>query len=350
MNSLMLKLSIAGIISLSVVGAILVSLVVVFFVVFPLSHWWKAMISKVPISMTKLLAMKMRKVDLNNVVVAYITAKKSGLELDITDLETHVLAGGNIDNVVRAMIAADKANLNLSLQLAMALDLAGKDVPQVVKNCIVPKIVETPQVTAIAKDGYQITVRASITMLTNIKRVIGGADENTISLRVAESLSSTIGSATTHDAVMENPDVISDVIMKRGLDYETAYQIVSIDIFDMQLGKNIFAEQRLQEADLEKKAMQTRLEARRLEAVALEQENKAKVQEMKAKMVESEAEVPKALVKALNEGKISPVDYYDIQNLQADTNLRNILSGKTPPEKQEKPPVPAKPKRNPFNF
>ena len=349
MNALLLKLSLAGIISLSLVGVIVISLLIVFFVVFPLSHWWKAIISGVPISMTKLLAMKMRKVDLNNVVVAYITAKKSGLELDITDLETHVLAGGNIDNVVRAMISANKANIGLSLKLAMALDLAGKNVPEVVKNCIVPKIVDTPQVTAIAKDGYQITVKASITLLTNIKRVIGGADENTISLRVSECLSSTIGSATTHDAVMENPDVISDVIMKKGLDYETAYQIVSIDIFEMNLGKNIFAEQKLQEADLEKKAMQTRLEARRLEAVALEQENKAKVEEMKAKMVECEAEVPKALAKALNEGKINPVDYYDIQNLQADTNLRNVLSGKTNTEKQEKA-VPSKPKRNPFNF
>ena len=300
--------------------------------------------------MSKLLAMKMRKVNLNSVVVAYITAKRSGLELDIADLETHVLAGGNIDNVVRAMISASKANINLGLKLAMALDLAGKNVPEVVKNCIVPKIVETPIVSAIAKDGYQLTVKASITLLTNIKRVIGGADENTIILRVSESLSSTIGSATTHDAVMENPDVISDVIMKKGLDSETAYQIVSIDIFEINLGKNIFAEQRLLDADIEKKAMQTKLEARRLEAVALEQENKAKVQEMKAKMVECEAEVPKALAKALNEGKINPVDYYDIQNLQADTNLRNMLSGKTSDEEQKEKPLPLKPKRNPFNF
>jgi len=349
MNSLILKLSLGGIITLSVVGALIVSLLVVFFIVFPLSYWWRAIVSGAPISMSKLLAMKMRKVNLNSVVVAYITAKRSGLDLDITELEAHVLAGGNIDNVVRAMISASKANINLSLKLAMALDLAGKDVPEVVKNCIVPKIVDTPQVTAIAKDGYQITVKASITLLTNIKRVIGGADENTIVLRVSESLSSTIGSATTHDAVMENPDVISDVIMKKGLDVETAYQIVSIDIYEMDLGKNIFAEQKLQEADLEKKAMQTRLEARRLEAVALEQENKAKVQEMKAKVAESEAEVPKALAKALNEGKINPVDYYDIQNLQADTNLRNVLSGKKTGEKEEKT-LPVKPKRNPFNF
>lgn len=347
MSSLLLRLSVSQIVWISVAGAVVVSLLVGFLIVFPLSQWWKALISGVPISISKLLAMKMRKVNLNNVVVAYITAKRSGLELDITDLEAHVLAGGNIDNVVRAMISADKANLGLSLRLAMALDLAGKDVPSVVKECIVPKIVDTPAVTAMAKDGYQITAKASITMVTNLKRVLGGADENTIILRVAESLSSTIGSATTHDAVMENPDVISDVIMKKGLDFETAYQIMSIDIFDISLGKNIFAEQRLQEAELEKKAMQTRLEARRLEAVALEQENKAKVQEMKAKMIESEAEVPKALAKALDEGKINPVDYYDIQNLQADTNLRNALSGKTPEEKEDMVP---KKKRNSLSF
>ena len=350
MGALLLKLSLAGIISLVVAGVLVLALVIVFFVVFPFSQWWKAMISGVQISFSKLIAMKMRKVDLNSVVLAYITAKRSGLELDIADLETHVLAGGNIDNVVRAMISANKSNINLSMQLAMALDLAGKDVAEVVKNCIVPKIVDTPQVTAIAKDGYQITAKASITLITNIRRVIGGADENTIVLRVSEALSSTIGSATTHEAVMENPDVISDVITKKGLDFETAYQIVSIDIYEMTLGKNIFAEQRMQEAELEKKAMQTRLEARRLEAVALEQENKAKVQEMKAKMVESEAEVPKALAKALNEGKMNPVDYYDIQNLQADTNLRNVLSGKSKEGNEEKAPAIVKPKRNPFNF
>lgn len=347
MSSLLLRLSVSQMVWISVAGAVIVALLVGFFIVFPLSQWWKAIISGVPISISKLLAMKMRKVNLNNVVVAYITAKRSGLELDITDLEAHVLAGGNIDNVVRAMISADKANLGLSLRLAMALDLAGKDVPSVVKECLVPKIVDTPAVTAMAKDGYQITAKASITMVTNLKRVLGGADANTIILRVAESLSSTIGSATTHDAVMENPDVISDVIMKKGLDFETAYQIMSIDIFDISLGKNIFAEQRLQEAELEKKAMQTRLEARRLEAVALEQENKAKVQEMKAKVLESEAEVPKALAKALDEGKINPVDYYDIQNLQADTNLRNALSGNTPEEKEDMVP---KKKRNPLSF
>lgn len=346
---LLLKISFGGMISLLVIGVLFVLGIVVFFVYFPFSHWWKALISGAKISATKLIAMKSRKVNLSNVVVAYITAKRSGLELDVSELETHVLAGGNIDNVVRAMISAKNAGINLTLKMAMTLDLAGKDVHGVIQNCIVPKIVETPVVTAIAKDGFQISAKANITVLGNIKRIIGGADENTIILKVSEALSSTIGSATTHEVVLENPDVISDTIIKKGLDNETAYQILSLDIFEMNLGKNILSEQQLEQAELEKKAMQTRLEARRLEAVALEQENKAKVQEMKAKMVETEMEVPKALAKALNEGKINPVDYYDIQNLQADTNLRNVLSGKVE-NKSELKPDHIKPKRNPFNF
>lgn len=348
---LLLKMSLAGIVSLAVTGGIILISLVIFFIIFPVSHWWKAMISGAPIDVSKLIAMKMRKVDLRLVVVAYITAKRAGLELDITDLETHVLAGGNIDNVVRAMISANKANIPLSLNLAMALDLAGKNVQEVVKNCISPRIIESPQITAVAKDGYKITARASITILANIKRVIGGADEHTISLRVAEALSSTIGSATTHSAVIENPDVISDVIMKKGLDSETAYEIMSIDIFDIALGENIYTKELAEQVELEKKDSHNKLEKRRLEAVALEQENKAKVQELRAKQVEAETEVPKALAKALDEGKISPVDYYDIQNLQADTNLRNALSGKAEGKSdQSKFGMPSKPKRNPFNF
>lgn len=347
--SLFLKMSLGGIITLSVVGVLMIGLLVMFFIFYPISYWWRARISDAPISLSKLFAMKMRHVDLNRVVVAYITATRGGLDLDVLELETHVLAGGNIDNVVKAMISAKNANINLTLKTAMALDLAGRDANNIVKDCILPRIVETPSVTATAKDGFQITVKANITVVGNIKRILGGADENTIILRVSEALSSTIGSATTHDVVMENPDVISDTIMKKCLDSETAYEIVSIDIFDMKLGKNILAEQRLEEAELEKKSMQNRLEARRLEAVALEQENKAKVQEMKIKMVEVETEVPKALAKALEEGKINPVDYYDIQNLQADTNLRNMLSGKVE-AKQEQKKEPIKPRRNPFNF
>ena len=349
--NLLLKLSLGGIISLSVVGVIVLTLVVAFFIIFPISHWFKALIAGAPIKMNKLVAMKMRKEDLSKIVLAYITASRAHLKLTIEDVETHVLAGGNIDNVVRAMISAQNAGISLTLTNAMTLDLAGKNVSQVVQDCITPKIVETPMVTAMAKDGYQISAKANITLRSNIKRIIGGADENTIINRVAEALSSTIGSATTHGVVMENPDVLSNMIMKRGLDSQTTFEILSIDIFEMSLGKNILAEQKLAQAEIEKKAMQTRLEARRLEAVALEQENKAKVQEMKVKMMEVEAEVPKALAKALNEGKMNPVDYYDIQNLQADTNLRNMLSGKTE-KKLEQPALqsPPKIKRNPFKF
>lgn len=345
-----------GVLGWSLIGVALffvVAIIVTISLVFPLKVWWRAKISGAPIAMSKLLAMKMRKVDLNLVVVAYITAKKSGLDFDVSELETHVLAGGNIDSVVRAMISAKSANLNLTLQMAMAIDLAGRDVYQVVQNCIMPKVVETPQITAVAKDGIEVKAKANITILGNIKRVLGGADESTIILRVSEALSSTIGSALSHGAVLENPDVISDCIMGKGLDYETSYEIMSIDIYELSVGKNIAAERRMEQVELDRKKTANKLEERRLEAIALEQENKAKIQEMKAKVVAEEAEVPKALIKALNEGKISPVDYYDIQNLQADTKLRNSLC---PSEKDEKggtsePELPKpKIKRNPFNF
>ena len=346
---LILKISLAGIISLSVVGVFLVACIIILFAVLPFSSWWKALISGANIPMEKLIAMKARKDDLNSVVIAFITAKRAGLNLDIEDLETHVLAGGNIDSVVKSMISAKLAGIELSLSLAMALDLSGKDSYKIIKDCISPRVVDTPFVTAVAKDGVELTTKASITIKGNIKRVVGGADENTITLRVAEALSSVIGSATTHDVVMENPDVISDAIMKKGLDRETAYEIISIDMYDIKAGKNIALEQQLAQADLERKTMENRLEARRLEALALEQENKAKVQENKAKQVEIETEIPKALAKALEEGKISPVEYYDIQNLQADTNLRNILSGKASKDTDlddDKNKI----KRNPFGF
>lgn len=344
-----------GVLGWSLIGIsvlLLIGAVVAICFIFPLKVWWRAKISDAKIAMSKLLAMKMRKVDLDLVVVAYITAKKSGLDFDVTELETHVLAGGNIDSVVRAMIAAKNANLNITLQMAMAIDLAGRDVYSVVQNCIMPKIVETPMITAVAKDGIEVKAKANITILGNIKRVLGGADENTIIMRVSEALSSTIGSAVSHGAVLENPDVISDCIMQKGLDYETSYEIMSIDIFELSIGKNISAERKMEQAEIDRKKMANKLEERRLEAIALEQENKAKIQENKAKVVLEEAEVPKALVKALNEGKISPVDYYDIQNLQADTKLRNSLCPEDE-EKKEQPEIDfpkPKVKRNPFNF
>lgn len=350
--SILLRLSVAGIVSISLIGVIILASSIIFFCYFPVSIWWRALVSGAPIEISKLIAMKMRKVNLSNVVVAYITAKRSGLDLDITELETHVLAGGNIDNVVKAMIAAKNADIKLSLQMAKTIDLAGKDVYGVVQNCIVPKIVETPQIVAVAKDGFELKAKANITLKTNIKRIIGGADENTIILRVSEALTSTIGSAINHGAVLENPDIISETIMDKGLDYETAYEIVSLDIFDIQRGRNLALEQEIERTEKDKKQTQNKLEERRLKAIALEQENKAKIQEMRAKVVESEAEVPKALAKALNEGKISPIDYYDIQNLQADTDLRNVLSGKgiQKPSDQDHEPARPKPRRNPFNF
>lgn len=350
----LLQITTSGIVLLSVFGVIVIGGLVAFFIIFPIGVWWRALISNAPITIAKLLAMKMRKVNLNDVVVAYITSKKAGIELNIDDLETHVLAGGNIDKVVRSMISAKSANIKLPLQVARAIDLSGKDVVSVVQSCIVPKIIETPQVTAVSKDGIELKAKAHITIKTNMGRVLGGADEGTIVTRVSECLASTIGSSVNHGAVIENPDVISDVIMSKNLDNGTAYEIISIDIFDITIGKNIAVQLELEQSEIAKRESQAEIEKRKLEAMAIEQENKNKIQEAKMRAIEAEAEVPKALAEALKEGKISPMDYYDIKNLEADTNLRNMLSGKkTGTEGNDS--VQPRPRRaikrpNPFDF
>ena len=252
------------------------------------------------------------------------------------------------------MISAKSANIKLPLQVARAIDLSGKDVVSVVQSCIVPKIIETPQVTAVSKDGIELKAKAHITIKTNMGRVLGGADEGTIVTRVSECLASTIGSSVNHGAVIENPDVISDVIMSKNLDNGTAYEIISIDIFDITIGKNIAVQLELEQSEIAKRESQAEIEKRKLEAMAIEQENKNKIQEAKMRAIEAEAEVPKALAEALKEGKISPMDYYDIKNLEADTNLRNMLSGKkTGTEGNDS--VQPRPRRaikrpNPFDF
>lgn len=354
---LLLQMSVVGIVSIIFIELLLIGGIVAFFLIYPIKVWWRALISDAYIPLNKLLAMKMRKVNLNNVVVAYITSKKAGIELLIEDLETHVLAGGDIDKVIKAMISAKSAGIKLPLQVAKAIDLAGKDVHEIVQSCIVPKVVETPVITSISKDGIELKAKASVTIKANLGRILGGADEGTIITRVSECLASTIGSSVNHTAVIENPDVISDVILSKGLDYETAYEILSIDIFDITIGKNIAVQLKLEQSEIDKKASQAKIEERRLEAVAAEQENKIKIQEARIRAIEAEAEVPKALADALKEGKITPMDYYDIKNLEADTNLRNMLSGKTKKSGDDdggdpfkKPfPRPSK-KRNPFNF
>lgn len=343
-----LSVSAAGIVFIVLGIAIIIGCAVFYFVYFPVSVWWKAKISKAPVPMSKLVAMKMRKTDLTVVVCAYITAIRAGLNVKIDDIETHVLAGGDIDNVIKAMISAKNAVVMLSVQTAMAIDLAGKNVYSIVQSCIVPKIVETPVVTAVSKDGVEIKSRATVTIKANMGRVLGGADEGTIISRVSEALSSVIGSSVSHTAVLENPDVISDCILAKGLDAETAYEIISVDIFDVQIGKNIAVQLKLDQGEIERRANQSKLEERRLEAVAAEQENKAKIQEAKIKQIEAEMEVPKALANALKEGKISPMDYYDIQNLEADTKLKNVLSGNEKPG--DKGGQAARTRKNPFDF
>lgn len=351
MNSLLGKISGFGIFSIVFISIILVLCCVLFFIFFPIKHWWKVFVNKLPVSVSKLMALKSKSFNIDAVLDNYIVAKNAGLKLSIDDIESHILAGGNINSVIRAMIAAKNANIKLPFHIAKVIDLSGRDVCSVVQSCIVPKIVETSSVSSVSKDGIELKASASITIKANLGRVLGGADEGTIVSRVSEALVATIGSSVNHKAVLENPDVISDVIFNKGLDSGTAYEIISIDIFDIKVGSDIGHTRRLEQQELESKKRQSKIEEKRLSATVLEQENKAKIQEAKVRQIDAEASVPLALAKALEEGKISPIEYYDIKNLEADTKLRESLTeGKSKKQKDDFAPRPVRPRKNPFDF
>ena len=307
-----------------IVVAILVA--AVFFRYVPLGLWINARASGAPVKIISLIGMRFRRISPQKIVNAYIKARKAGLDVTTDMLETHFLAGGNVERVINALISAKQASINLSFTTACAIDLAGRDVLQAVQMSVLPKVIETPPVAAIAQDGIELRAKARVTVRTNIERLVGGAGEETIIARVGEGIVTTIGSSTTHKAVLENPDSISQTVLEKGLDKGTAYEILSIDIADIDVGRNIGAQLQMDQAEADRRIAQAKAEERRAMAVAHEQEMKAAVQEMRAKVVEAEAQVPLAMAEALREGKLGVMDYYQMQNTIADTEMRTGIA------------------------
>jgi uncharacterized protein YqfA (UPF0365 family) len=299
---------------------------IVFLQFVPLGLWIQSVSSGVYVGLTRLFAMKLRRVNPARIVHPLITAHKADLPLNVTQLEAHHLAGGNVERVVQALIAAQKAGITLTFQQATAIDLAGRNVLEAVQTSVNPKVISTPRVAAMAKDGIQLIAIARVTVRANINRLVGGAGEETILARVGEGIVSTIGSAASHKAVLENPDNISKTVLSKGLDAGTAFEILSIDIADVDVGKNIGAELQTDQAEADKRIAQARAEERRAMAVALEQENRARVEEMRAKVVEAEAQVPLAMAEAFRKGNLGVMDYTRIQNMQSDTSMRRALA------------------------
>ena len=302
-------------------------LLAVFFHYVPFVLWLSAKVSGVRISLMQLFLMRIRNVPPTEIVQAMIEAHKAGLE-DITrdSLEAHYLAGGRVSKVVHALVSASKANIDLSFQMATAIDLAGRDVFEAVQMSVNPKVIDTPHVTAVAKDGIQLIAIARVTVRANIQRLVGGAGEDTVLARVGEGIVSSIGSSDSHKAVLENPDSISKLVLKKGLDAGTAFEILSIDIADIDIGKNIGAALQIDQANADKNIAQAKAEERRAMAVALEQENKARAQEARAHVIEAEAEVPKAMAEAFRNGNLGIMDYYRMKNIQADTAMRDNIA------------------------
>jgi len=293
---------------------------------FPVALWFQALISGVRISLIQLVLMRWRGVSPNVIVMAMVTGTKAGLKLHANELEAHYLAKGNVPKVINALISADKANIPLDFKMAAAIDLAGRDVFEAVQMSVNPKVINTPPVTAVAKDGIQLVAKARVTVRANIKQLVGGAGEETVLARVGEGIVSSIGSAASHKEVLENPDSISKVVLNKGLDAGTAFEILSIDIADIDVGKNIGAVLQMDQAEADKNIAQARAEERRAMAVALEQEMKAKAQEARAKVIEAEAEVPMAMAEAFRNGNLGIMDYYKMKNIQADTSMRENIA------------------------
>jgi len=302
-------------------------LLIIFFRFIPIGLWITALASGVRISFLTLFGMRFRKVNPSAVVNPLIAAFKAGLRLPINALEAHVLAGGSVDRVVRALISADKAGIELDFKQATAIDLAGRDVFEAVQVSVNPKVITTPKVAAMAKDGIQLLAMARVTVRANINRLVGGAGEETILARVGEGIVSTIGSASSHKAVLENPDSISKTVLGKGLDSGTAFEILSIDIADVDVGKNIGAELQTDQAEADKRIAQAKAEERRALAVAMEQEYKAETQRQRARLVEAEAQIPLAMAEAFRTGNLGVMDYQRYRNIEADTKMRQAIAG-----------------------
>ena len=308
-----------------IIAVVILALVILFRFV-PMGLWISALAANVHVGIFTLIGMRLRRVVPARIVNPLIKAVKAGIKIPINKLEAHYLAGGNVDRVVNSLIAAQRADIPLEFERACAIDLAGRDVLEAVQMSVNPKVIETPVVAAIAKDGIELKAKAKVTVRANIDRLVGGAGEQTIIARVGEGVVTTIGSAEDHKSVLENPDMISKTVLSKGLEAGTAFEILSIDIADIDVGRNIGAQLQTDQAEADKKIAQAKAEERRAMAVAGEQEMKAKTQEMRAKVVEAEAEVPMAMAQALRDGKLGVMDYYNLQNVISDTKMREAIA------------------------
>lgn len=320
-----MEISNSAFILFSAFAALILLFIFLYFV--PVNLWITAIFSNVKVGIGELIGMRIRKVPPSVIVNSMITATKAGLNLTTNDLETHYLAGGNVPNVIRALISADKANITLSFKQATAIDLAGRDVFEAVQISVNPKVINTPNVAAVAADGIQLIAKARVTVRANIAQLVGGAGEETILARVGEGIVTSIGSAQNHKSVLENPDKISKLVLERGLDAGTAFEILSIDIADIDVGTNIGAKLQIDQASADLKVAEAKAEERRAMAVALEQEMKARTVEMRATVIAAEAEIPKAISEAFRNGKLGVMDYYRMENIQSDTEMRSSIAG-----------------------
>lgn len=310
--------------------------IIAFLIIVPIGLWFRALVSGAPISMGRLVGMRLRKIKLALIVDSYITGKKAGLNVSVEELETHYMAKGDVMKVVNALISAHSANIELTTKTAMAIDLAGRDVLNAVRVSVNPKVIETPVISSIAMDGIELRAKVRVTVRANISRLVGGAGEETIVARVGEGVVTTVGSMPTHKDVLENPDRISKKVLEKGLDAGTAFEILSVDIADIDVGRNIGAQLQMDQAEADKRIAEAKAEERRAMAIAAEQEMRAKTQEMRAMVVAAEAEVPKAMADAFRNGRLGVMDYYNMQNVQADTAMRNSLAGNDPQKKPTK--------------
>lgn len=316
----------AALVTTIIIAIVVIIVLAIFFTLVPVALWISAMAAGVRVSIFTLIGMRLRRVIPNRIVIPLIKAHKAGLDVGISQLESHYLAGGNVDRVVNALIAAHRANIDLPFERAAAIDLAGRDVLDAVQMSVNPKVIETPFIAGVAMNGIEVKAKARITVRANIDRLVGGAGEDTVIARVGEGIISTIGASENHAKVLEHPDMISQTVLAKGLDSGTAFEILSIDIADVDVGENIGANLQTEQAEADKKIAQAKAEERRAMAVASEQEMKARVEEMRAKVVSAEAEVPLAMADAFRSGNIGVMDYMNYKNVQSDTSMRDSIS------------------------
>lgn len=313
-----------------IIPILLLIFLIILFSFVPVGLWISAIAAGVKVTLMSLIGMRLRRVTPSRIVLPFIKAQKGGVETSIDKLEAHFLAGGNVDNVVDALIAANRADIPLPFERAAAIDLAGRNVLEAVQMSVNPKVIETPLISAVAKNGIELKVKARVTVRANIDRLVGGAGEATIIARVGEGIVTTVGSSASHEAVLENPDRISKVVLDKGLDSGTAFEILSIDIADVDVGRNIGARLQMDQAEADKNIAQAKAAERRFAAQAREQEMRAQTQEMRAQVVQAEAEVPRAIADALREGNLGVMDFYGMQNVMADTSMRESIGGRRP--------------------